>query len=72
MLMHQLGENVNLEESIVKACQKFVCALYGRRNLKEVNEVRYRLFCSKNLQSHQLPPVKDSLVKHLLRVNYQA
>ena len=72
VLMHQLGENFNLEESTVKACQKFVCALYGRRNVKEVNEVRYRLFCSKNLQSHQLPPVKDSLVKHLPRVNYQA
>ena len=72
VLMHQLGENFNLEESIVKACQKFVCALYGRGNVKEVNEVRYHVFCSKNLQSHQLPLVKDSLVKHLLRVNYQA
>ena len=71
VLMHQLGENFNLEESIVKAIQKFVCALYGRENVKEVNEVCNRLFCSKNLQSHQLPPVKGSLVKHLLRVNYQ-
>ena len=34
-LMYQLGESFELDENIIKTCQKFVCALYGRVNARK-------------------------------------
>lgn len=38
-----------------------------------INELRYRLFCSKrgNIESDHLPPCADCLYKHAYRANYQ-
>ena len=51
------------------------CSLYSTgANASDVNDLRYNLFFGKNgeIESHQLPPCKDCLRKHTLRVNYQA
>ena len=37
-----------------------------------MNDVRYTLFYkSRNIQSHQLPPTRGALAKHIQRANYQ-
>ena len=37
-----------------------------------MNDLRYTLFCkSRNIQSHQLPPTRGALAKHVQRANYQ-
>ena len=50
---------------------KFYCSQPGTDN---INELRYRLFCAKkgNIDSTQLPPHADCLLKHASRENFQA
>ena len=45
----------------------------SRPGTNSINELRYRLFCSKrgNIESNQLPPCADCLYKHACRANYQ-
>ena len=69
--MQQLGNSHSISEELQDSCEAFTCALYGGA-VNSINEVRYRLFCSKSLQSHQLPPCQDTLNKHIQRANYQA
>lgn len=66
-----LGQHFTITEDIYEQCERFVCALYGY-NCDSVNEVRYKMFCKNNAQSHRRPPSKDALKKHILRANYQA
>ena len=42
--------------------------------MKDINELHYAKFCAKpdKIESHQLPPCRDSLQKHIRRVNYQS
>ena len=69
-----LGEEfspVNFEE-LAQSCEAFVCSLYGHAMSKNVNDVRYLMFCSKAGDSSTLPPSQDALVQYILRANYQA
>ena len=46
--------------------------MYGNVLTPSINTCRYQLFCSRNQQSHHLPPCQDALNQHTKRANYQA
>ena len=46
-LFEKLGENWHLEEKIIRGIEAFVCHLYGYSEMKDVNLLRYKLFCAK-------------------------
>ena len=54
--------------------EAFTCALYGSACVQSINQLRYALFSAKRgkIESHQLPPCRDSLKNHARRANYQA
>ncbi len=71
----QLGITWVVTPELHTKLEKFVCLLYATKpTTSSVNELRYNLFCSRRgeLESHQLPPCQDCLMKHSLRSNYQA
>ena len=70
--MAEIGAEINVNDYLLKACCKFVCALYGKPIPEDVIELRYQLFCFRASQAHQLPPTMDALKKHILHCNYQA
>ncbi len=71
-LILPLGHNVPVRDEDAADVEEFVCCMYGKAD-KDVNEVRYHLFCKmKNVQSHHLPPTKAALEKHIQRANLQA
>lgn len=72
LTMAMLGRSFSLDTTTFKRSEKFVCKMYGKSDKDEVNECRYLLFCSKNQQSHNLPPCQDALIKHTQRANFQA
>ena len=68
------GTNWNVTENIMQELEKFTCAWYGASaTTSDINECRYRMFCTKKgeIDSHQLPPSRDCLRKHIERANYQ-
>ena len=69
-----LGANIDVSEELVHELEVFTCHLYGGKGITDVNELRYAMFCAKKseLESHQLPPCRHCLFKHILRANYQA
>ena len=67
--LQHLGESFELAEEVHTELERFVCQLYGKA-IRDVNDLRYKLFCTKGLQS-QLPPKRDALQKHIRRANYQ-
>ena len=60
-----------MAEEVCTKLERFVCQLYGKAS-RDVNDLRYKLFCAKGLQSPQLPPKRDALRKHIRRADYQA
>ena len=70
----KLGENWHLEEKIIRGIEAFVCHLYGYSEMKDVNLLRYKLFCAKkgDCPRVKLPPCQSSLKQHCLRANYQS
>lgn len=72
----EFGKSWTVSEDLLILLEKFTCSMYMPvgNNTTCVNDARYELFCAKNgeVESHQLPPCKDSLRKHILRANYQA
>ena len=70
--MAMIGSSYTTPTSVTNQSQKFVCQMYGFPKLEEVDECRYSLFCTKNKQSHNLPPCQDALMKHTQRANFQA
>ena len=66
-----LGETFELTEEVYTKLERFVCQLYGKAS-RDVNDLRYKLFDTKGLQSQQLPPMKDALRKHIRLAKYQA
>ena len=45
----------------------------GSKTIKDINELRYAIFCAKRgkIELHKLPPSRDSLKNHILRACYQ-
>ena len=71
--MSMLGRSFILDGATFKRSERFVCKVYGfSDDHDDVNECRFLLFCSKNQQSHNLPPCQDALEKHTKRANFQA
>ncbi len=71
----ELGQEWDLSPELMDKLEAFTCLLYApKMSSTSVNDLRYHLFCAKNgeIESHQLPPCQDCLVKHAQRANYQA
>ena len=72
-LFEKLGKDWHLEEEIMRYIVGFVCHLYGYSEMKDINMLRYRLFCAKKGDCHyvKLPLCQSSLKQHCLRSNYK-
>ncbi|CAM4534943.1 unnamed protein product [Leuciscus chuanchicus] len=71
----KLGQEWDLSPELSNKLEAFTCVLYApKASTTMINKLRYHLFCAKKgeIESHQLPPCKDSLRQHTLRANYQA
>ena len=71
----QVGQDWDLSSELMDQLEAFTCRIYAPKTLStEVNALQYHLFCAKKgeMESHQLPPCRDCLVKHAERANYQA
>ena len=70
----KIGEGVALRGGNHKVYEGFVCQLYGYSEMKDINMLRYRLFCPKKGDCHyvKLPPRRSSLKQHCLWANYQS
>ena len=68
-----LGKSWELDDELAADLKKFVCRLYGHK-LSSVNELRYKMYCSKNgkIESEMLPPCQNALKQHMLHANYQS
>ena len=67
-----LGVEWELSDDLFQMLPNFTCRMYSSRpGTNSINELRYRLFCSKrcNIESDQLPPCADCLYKHACRAN---
>ena len=71
----QLGQEWDLSSELMDKLECFTCLLYvPKASFTKVNNLRYHLFCVKKgeIESYQLPPCRDCLVKHAHRANYPA
>lgn len=60
------------ELSFIDAVQ-YICWLYDSSfNKSDINNLRYKLFCRKNLSGDKLPPTQDALSFHIKRAAYQS
>ena len=69
--MMMVGNSFGHDDERRQGCARFVCSLYGN-NGEDTDRVQYKLFCRKNAQNCNLPPIKDALKYHVARTNYQA
>ena len=70
----ELGQEWDLPPELMDKLEEFTCLLYSTNTVTtKVNDLRYQLFCSRRaeIESHQLPPCRNCLVKHAKRANYQ-
>lgn len=65
-----LGEQLPLDDEVLLRCKAMTCALYGDEEKTDINDVRYRSFCTKTSDSSKLPPCAQSLKQHCNRANY--
>ena len=71
--LDQLGEKPTFEKESdgVPYAIKLVCLLYdSKRQVFDINHLRYKLFYSKNLSGEKLPPTHDALILHPSRVAF--
>ena len=53
--------------------ERFTVILYDRTSTCNfVNKARQELFCQKNRSLERLPPTRDALFQHVLRIAYQS
>ena len=73
-----LGSTHDICTDVAKTIEKYVCVLYGRSKLKNVNEVRWSIFWDKYnkekkiIELCMLPPCFANFRLHLQRSNYVA
>lgn len=70
--MATLGRSFAVETIPFSECEGFVCKMYGKRKLLEVNECQYISFYAKQGWSQSLPPCQVALRNHTMGANYQA
>ena len=68
----KIGERIPPVDNLGDEIQKYVCDLYGQKDVVEVNVARHNLFKLGKFAEENLPPNDDRLQQHLLRSNYQA
>ena len=66
----RLGTSFNVTDSLFEYLEEFVCRLYGQ-SCSNLNQVRYRLFCTKSFNEHRLAHCRYALLQHTYRANYQ-
>ena len=66
-------EHEILSQTTRDVLEEYVCSLYGFKNEKDINVVRYKIFTNgKKLPDPQrLPPTSDALQLHFRRSDYQ-
>ena len=81
---HKLSSVEVITESTVKAIEKFVCAMYGKKKLKSINDARLQIFldkykpwkdeadnkCKENACA--LPPCQSVLLEKIKRTHFIA
>ena len=82
----RLGENVIPEETVIKTLEEFVCKMYGKPKLDNVNGLRYEIFKQKykpgtkkgilenikGCDGGSIPPCLPELLQKIKRTNYIA
>jgi hypothetical protein len=71
----KLGQDWDLSSTLMNNLEAVTCQKYTTKSTTTaINDLRYQLFCARKgeIESHQLPPCRDCLVKHAQRANYQA
>lgn len=71
----RLGMTWEVTDELFSVLQHFVCLIYApSTKTTSVNQLRHALFFAKRgeVESSLLPPCEDSLMKHVMRANYQA
>lgn len=69
--LRELGADCSLiNDETVRVCLTFIGLLYGEAT-PELNQLRYKLFTKKCLDSSKLPPTEESARCHIKRANYQ-
>ncbi len=66
-----LGTAIPPSQELKIGLHKFVCHLYGCKDIHTVNEVRFKIFKDGKCDEELLPPNTDSLDQHIERANYQ-
>lgn len=69
--MQLLGSSFEMTPEKFAAGESFACLLYGETG-EDINECRYRKFCTKASSSSNLPPCRSSLQQHIMRANFVA
>ena len=67
-----LGCNWHLTKDLFQQLEKFLCCVFGHRNVSSVNAARFNIFHSTGKFDNNLPPCQNSLWLHAERANYQA
>jgi hypothetical protein len=74
-LFVKLGKDWDLCDTMFELLQEFTCLMYAKTTkCVDVNSLRYEMCVSKKgkVESHHLPPCKNTLYKHCERACYQA
>ena len=67
-----LGCNWHLTKDLFQQLEKFLCCVFGQRNVSSVNTARFNIFHLTGKFDNNLPPCQNSLWLHAERANYQA
>ena len=64
----------NDDDDSVESARKFALLLYGQKvkNVKSLNELRYRLATTTDKSTSMLPLTDDAFKQHIFRAKYQA
>jgi hypothetical protein len=74
-VFQELGSDWEIPPELFEKIEAFTCKLYSAKDgVGDINELRYQLFCARKgeIESFQLPPCADSLMKKAQRTCYQA
>ena len=67
-----LSHALSISEELVDTAFDLISSLYDqKKRASDVKGLRYKLNVNKGLESLKLPPVKDSVILHVYRANYQ-
>ena len=69
-----LGQSWNLDDDVIERLEKFTCHMYGSYLTTSVNELRYKIYCTKKgkVTCEDLPPCHSTFLQHCNRANYQS